>query len=81
MKEKATVFIKIQGLAGKGKTTIACKIARVLKSHLIHTDVWEFDDSYEADVTDAAIDRNLNALSSKINVVIQTEQMKRHIIT
>ena len=80
MKEKATVFIKIQGLCATGKTTIACKLARALKAQGIKTEVWEFDDAYQDDITDASIDRNLKALSPKINVIIQTEQMKRHCV-
>ena len=78
MSEKATVFIKIAGLCATGKTTIACKLARALKAQGIDTEVWEFDDSYQDDITDEAIDRNLKALSPKIRVIIQTEQMKRH---
>jgi uridine kinase len=77
MKEKSTVFIKIAGTCGTGKTTIACKLARVLKAQGISTDLWEFDDSHQDDITDEAIDRNLKALSPKIHVVIQTEQLKR----
>jgi len=80
MKEKPTVFIKIQGLCGTGKTTIACKLGRALKKLGIETEVWEFDDSYQDSITDENIDKNLKALSSKINVIIQTEQIKRHCI-
>jgi adenylylsulfate kinase-like enzyme len=77
---KATVFVKIQGLCGTGKTTIAHKLARALKAQGISTEVWEFDDSYQYGFADEEIDRNLKALSSKINVIIQTEQMNRHCV-
>ena len=80
MIEKSTVFIKISGLCGTGKTTIACKLARALKAQGIDTEVWEFDDSYQDDITDESIDRNLKALSTKIKVIIQTEQIKRHCV-
>ena len=78
--EKSTVFIKVQGLSGSGKTTIAHKIAQLLNDYLIHTEIWEYEDYCKDDITEASLKRNLKALSSKIDVVIQTEQMKRHII-
>jgi adenylylsulfate kinase-like enzyme len=80
MKDKNTVFVKIGGLCGTGKTTIAVKLARVLKESGIDAEVWEHDDSWKDGITEDEINRNLKSLSPKIKVVIQTEQMKRHVV-
>lgn len=72
-----TVFIKIQGLCGTGKTTIAVKLARILKEYGIPTEVWENNYFPNDDTSDDRIEKNLKALSPKIEVVIQTEQLKR----
>ena len=80
MKEKQIVYVKILGECGTGKTTIAVKLGRMLKQMGIPTDVLEYDASYQDDITEEAIDRNLKALSSKVAVVILTEQVKRHVL-
>jgi thymidylate kinase len=80
MKDK-TVFIRIAGIAGAGKTTLAVKIGRVLKDLGIECEVYDWDASHVEDISDKRVDENLTALASRVHVVIQTEQMKRHVMT
>ena len=75
-----TVFVRISGQAGTGKTTLAVKLARVLKEYGIESETWEYDDSCQQDLTDEALNTNLKSLGSKIKVIIQTEQIKRHLV-
>ncbi len=79
MKEKQTVFVRVAGLCGTGKTTIGVKLGRALKAAGIDAELWEYDNSFEK-LTDEEVDRNLKALAPKISVIIQTEQMKRHVL-
>jgi adenylylsulfate kinase-like enzyme len=79
MKEKHTVFVRVAGVCGTGKTTIAVKLGRALKALGIDAEVWEHDNSWD-NLTDEEVERNLKALAPKISVVIQTEQMNRHVL-
>lgn len=76
MKE-STVFIRILGEAGSGKTTIANHIGRALKESGIETEIWDNDNSA---VDLSAIKRNLKAMGPNVRVIIQTEQVKKHIV-
>lgn len=80
MTEKKTVFIKIQGLCATGKTSMAAKIGRALRELGINTSVWELDDRCDQDLSPEAVDRNLKALAPKIDVIIETQQLKRLVL-
>lgn len=77
---KEIVQIRISGVAGSGKTTLACKIGRLLKKHGIEVDVWEYDDSYDDNISEVQLQENMERLSKKVKVTIQTEQVKRHFV-
>ena len=53
--QTVTVFVRISGQAGTGKTTLAVKLARVLKEYGIESETWEYDDSCQQDLTDEAL--------------------------
>lgn len=73
------IYIEIAGTAGVGKTTIAHKIGRILKSHGMNVTV--LDDQYDdSKVTDEAIERNLGAIGKKGRVIIRSKQLQRTVI-
>ena len=78
--KKSTIFVKIQGGQGKGKTLIAAKLARIFKKIGIDSEVWESDGSWVNDITDKSLNLTLKSLGTKVKVIVQTEQVNRHSI-
>lgn len=75
--KKQTVFIRILGEQGTGKTCMGFKIGKILAAHGINSRFYEYNDD-NTDIDETTINRNLNSLSERVDVIIQTEHMKEH---
>jgi len=73
------INIEIAGTAGVGKTTIARKIGKILKSHGMSVVIYDGEYSL-VEATDKELDRNLDAIGANGEVVIRSRQVMREVL-